>query len=626
MSVIFDSVHLTTRMFFVTIGHMKRQMEAILYPVTCFITGTTPNGGGIWKYILHASRHGLLRRNIPVLTQVLHFLDFRVSPRQLENRWRKSLRENYNGNFQLQYKAPIFTDSGGFTLMFDPDLDLSAYNIMPDQLAEGILQLQIDLGADLVTSLDYPIPPGLDISEVERRMVSTLDNAMRSARYIANLPQAQRPLLYVPIHGPTPELLGKFVSTLLERFEVEGLSSILSGLALGSMVPLRKTHRTEEIVKFTRAARRSMPQEMPLHVFGVTGVLVPFLMAEGANTFDTSSYVQNARNLKYMNPVTRKSISFRDMVEYNCNCIVCRERNFHEDIALMEGRKAGLRSEVYAAIALHNLEQDFVLLNRANEALINNELSEYIEEVSSRFEGARKLLAALKAEDTTCDLKQVTVHQGIRMHKPEDFDIQERNYTPQKPICLLLPCSQEKPYTNSQSFRFIWKNLGDSIERMDNIEIVFLSGLYGPVPEGYVEEDAVTTYDFLLHHYDQQGIERIAARLSQFLDENKQYFETIVAYMTLPAYRKAVRLVKKNHPELLVLPETKRLGQASFYKKENLYQLIECLRFKVRTEAVSKDVDAQELVEAKQNSSAHFQAAMERCPLPCNIDDQQGFI
>src|SRR2546429_8322884 len=48
----------------------------LLFPVVSLITGTTPRGGGLWKYILQAHSCGLMRRNKPLLTQVLHFLDF----------------------------------------------------------------------------------------------------------------------------------------------------------------------------------------------------------------------------------------------------------------------------------------------------------------------------------------------------------------------------------------------------------------------------------------------------------------------------------------------------------------------------------------------------------------------
>ncbi len=54
-----------------------------LFPVASLITGTTPRGGGIWKWVLHAHPHGLLRQQRPIMTQALHFLDFSIRPKWL---------------------------------------------------------------------------------------------------------------------------------------------------------------------------------------------------------------------------------------------------------------------------------------------------------------------------------------------------------------------------------------------------------------------------------------------------------------------------------------------------------------------------------------------------------------
>ena len=90
------------------------------------MTGTTARGGATWKYILQANlEHGLLRRNLPVLSQVLHFLDYKVSANGLHT-WRtESIRGLYNKQHaDLNYSAPVFLDSGGFQLMWRTGLDL----------------------------------------------------------------------------------------------------------------------------------------------------------------------------------------------------------------------------------------------------------------------------------------------------------------------------------------------------------------------------------------------------------------------------------------------------------------------------------------------------------------------
>ena len=62
-----------------------------LYPVINFLTGTSTRGGGVWKYILKI----LMQRQIPMLSQILHFLDFPLTGRYLANWYGKSMREHY---------------------------------------------------------------------------------------------------------------------------------------------------------------------------------------------------------------------------------------------------------------------------------------------------------------------------------------------------------------------------------------------------------------------------------------------------------------------------------------------------------------------------------------------------
>ena len=54
-----------------------------LYPVISFMTGTSPRGGGIWKYLLR----DFSQREIPMLSQVLHFLDFNLTSKHTQY-WR----------------------------------------------------------------------------------------------------------------------------------------------------------------------------------------------------------------------------------------------------------------------------------------------------------------------------------------------------------------------------------------------------------------------------------------------------------------------------------------------------------------------------------------------------------
>lgn len=514
-----------------------------------------------------------------MLSQVLHFLDFSVSPKSL-NQWRaRPLRQHYNGNlntaYKVDYTGDIFMDSGGYTLMFDPDLDLSAFGIQRERLPEAVLSLQLDLGATFVTSLDFPIPPNLDDNEANRRQQMTLNSAIQSAKIIAERGAATK--FYVPIHGCTPGHLADFVRKVIEHLKAEGLEEQVYGLALGSMVPRRKGGRFDEVIEFTKAARRSMPEQMRLHVFGVTGIMVPYLMAAGASSFDSSRYVQEARTLSYLNPQTKKCLSWRHLAAYPCNCRVCHDRDIDEDRKIMAGELVGRqKSEVYAAIALHNLEVDFEIVEEATIAKSEQKLDAYLQSLPQRFPTLH-----LPRPDKL-QIQESARENLVRSHTRNDYDLRRCRWKPKKErkIALILPCSQEKPYTSSKSFRFVQAFLRETLgeENLRQVDIIFLSGLYGPVPEMHTGKDAVLTYDFLLHKKDTVGISEISKRLSDFIKTHSGHYKQLIAYSTQPSYRKAVSLAFAGHNQVRLLPNKGRMGRASFYKTDNLAALSQVIK------------------------------------------------
>ena len=121
----------------------------ILYPVISFMTGTSPRGGGIWKYLLR----NFIKRDVPLLSQVLHFLDFNLTGRHVTYWREKPMRERYR-EVNGPYTAPLFLDSGGFKLLYNAGLDLSEYGIRKSTEAEDILAFQTDFSGDIIASLD----------------------------------------------------------------------------------------------------------------------------------------------------------------------------------------------------------------------------------------------------------------------------------------------------------------------------------------------------------------------------------------------------------------------------------------------------------------------------------------
>lgn len=521
----------------------------LLFPVAQLITGTTPRGGGTWKYILHGLEQGLLRRNLPLMTQALHFKDYSsVTPKQLAKWQQKPLRVHYNGSLETPYKviyqAPIFVDSGGFLFMWGQPPGLEAFGFAGKDAAKRIFEFSLNLvnqPGDRVTSLDYPIPLNLDEQAARSRLRKSLSNAVEAARILRERSHPAK--LVAPVHGRSPSEAAEFASSLWRKLKREGLLPYLWGFGLGSMVPLRKAHRTNEIVAFVQAIRKAVP-EAPLHVFGVTGLLVPFLYFEGATSFDSSGYVQKARSLKYITPEYKERQLQELPGEYPCDCLVCRERSLSTDLATLRDADApkGAKSQVYAALALHNLEMDYRVLSESV-----NEGVGYLRELVTRH----PRLAHLHDPSPP-----ISLHPA--QNDPEAFDWRNEQWQPQHSVLLLIPCSQEKPYTKSRSAKAVLNAVAGL-----PVDVVFLSGLYGPVPLEFVQHPAVMSYDFLLQRGDRMSLDRIRSRLTPLL----KLYRHRVGYLAPPAYRD----VAKGFP-LELFPKHNK-SRFSHFKRENLSQL-----------------------------------------------------
>lgn len=231
----------------------------VLFPVVNFVTGTTARGGGIWKYVLQADlQNSLLRRNLPVMSQVLHFLDFQSTTPKVLTTWREqSIPVRYNEEIQpsLNYSGPIFLDSGGFKLLWSDSLDLSAYGLSIENGngPQTILDLQLDFGGDIVASLDYPLPPGLDRAEAQERMEKSRDNAIRAALLLKDR-TAKNPFLFVAAHGQDKETIGHYTQLVFQKFKENGLSDFNFGIAVGSLVPLRGSRKYHTIIEILVSA------------------------------------------------------------------------------------------------------------------------------------------------------------------------------------------------------------------------------------------------------------------------------------------------------------------------------------------------------------------------------------
>lgn len=597
-----------------------------LLPVVNLIGGTTTESGGIWRY---TRRHLFESDSVQgFMFQAMSFLDYNLSADNL-GEWReKTLKRHFEeSDVEPGFDQPLFVDSGGFKLMNSTTFGQSpdeggsenAWDIYTDP--ESILDLQLDYGADIIATLDFPIPQNLNEQETTERMERSIDTAVKTLQLIDERKLESTPSVYVAIHGHKYEDVHWYVSHFLER--ADELDEAFEGFALGSLVPLSSSPET--LVDIVEGARDAIPQgrydEVAFHVFGISGRLCPLLSLLGVDTFDSRSYQYAARNKQFIHPHTwqRVSISQMNWTDWPCDCQACQDIYFDDmRYALLESDVSNkpiegehgthFKSEYYAQIAFHNYEiyrrqmqkirnaveegnlfelvADFArgknivekALKRAQ--LHNPELREQLADV-----GHEELVAG--PDDETFQSKLSSFLKGVDgstrkkrtislKHGPNDFNIlQNDDYQPpgDANVLLILPCSQEKPYSDSRTQQAVLSRLEENRDRFHKVSV---SGLYGPVPAGLEETDPVMGYEYVLTTTDDDQVELVANRLTRYLEQHGEQFDHILAYTTGKAYRRAIEEAFTRYGRGEIYPSDPRALQLTeHFRGENLKELVD---------------------------------------------------
>lgn len=202
------------------------------FPVLNLMGGPTPVSGGIWSRL----RNRLFGDDAfqGAMFQAMSFLDFNLGPDQVD-KWRNEadgLHDWFTGHQSPKdnpkppaFTQPLFVDSGGFKLMNsrtfgDPPEeggDKNEWGIYTNP--DSILELQYDYGADLLATLDYPIPPDLKDEEKYQRIEDSIDSAVECLRLLNESEKYAdwNPTVYAAIHGHSHEEIAYYVSELHQR-------------------------------------------------------------------------------------------------------------------------------------------------------------------------------------------------------------------------------------------------------------------------------------------------------------------------------------------------------------------------------------------------------------------------
>ncbi|WP_157628440.1 tRNA-guanine transglycosylase [Thermococcus thioreducens] len=552
-----------------------------------------------------------------IMTQVLHFVDFNLNEKSF-NEWFKDGKTLKDWIIQENptYSPILFADSGGFKLLYNREYDLSKYQLKATP--ESVLDLQLKLGADYVASLDYPIPPGLNKEETNERMEKSIMNAVRLMELVYDSHDVDV-FPYLAVHGRSYEEIQYYVKRLFNLLEETGFNEYSHypfGLAIGSMVPIKNHY--ELIVEIIKALKDTLieinsdPEKIPIHVFGISGRITPFMYYLGVNSFDSNTYVKAAQNLQFFVSYTQKKkfymITNRDLdLCPFCNCI--RGRNLQKAKKILKSKsysryslhgKEVIKSDIYGIIALHNLS---VQLNLIGELKKYNPKSREFKEWLVGYANSDNKLLKVVAKLSTIDEDFIDIATKFKLKLPKlpkgqfyarrislkrdptKFDITKTPYSvpPEKRVILILSCTPEKPYSKSTTHKLIFRYLQEHGVNIKKIEKVTLSGMYGPVPQNFEKETSILEYDFVLSsRTPEEQVSLVSTRLKEFL-ENHARDKWVVAYIGSGAYRKIIQRVQKElkgNISIILLPDESQLRRrvnSEVRKKTHLRTLVATL-------------------------------------------------
>jgi tRNA-guanine family transglycosylase len=195
----------------------------------------------------------------------------------------------YAQQMKQRPRLPLMVDSGGFAMLFEGSelVDRDGLGVLQVQRAETIEVLHpsdiLDFQekcADIAFTLDFPIPPGLELSESERRQRYTISNAV----WALQNRRRKEMNLYACIQSWDAQSAA-FCAKQLAKHPFDGF-------AIGGLVPRA---RDWELVSSIVEAVRQEIGDRPLHVFGLGKPTTTTKLFEmGVDSVDSSSYVKLA--------------------------------------------------------------------------------------------------------------------------------------------------------------------------------------------------------------------------------------------------------------------------------------------------------------------------------------------
>lgn len=378
---------------------------------------------------------------------------------------------------ELSWNNIVMTDSGGYQILLYGNIDIDNRTIVNYEKA---------IGSDIATILDIPTGSTMSREEAERAVLETYKRGLESLPLIEDSEQ----LWVYPIQG------APFKDILLKSCEL-AVKLPYHIYAVGSPTIMLEKYRYAELIEIVALVRVNTSLDRPLHVFGVGHpMIIPFLVAIGADMFDSASYILYARDGRYLVEEGTKNI--RELEYFPCACPICSKYTPQELLQMPPSMRERL-------LALHNLHVIYKEIRSVKQAIKENRLWELLEWRANAHPSLKEAFAVLlKYMKFIEKLSPLTSPSGRALLILSEFSY----YNPKislnikrvneilarrikDRIIIVLP-AYRKPYISQKEY----VELSEKYKSNTCVKILFLHPILGVIPP-----EIAPTYPFYQHEY-----------------------------------------------------------------------------------------------------------------------------
>jgi len=380
----------------------------------------------------------------------------------------------------LDYDGVVATDSGAYQILVYGDVDIS-----PDE----IIGFQQGIGSDIAVILD--IPTGWDVSR--KKVEWTVEETLRRAEAALPLIEGDETLWVGPVQGGAHLDLVERSARLVGKMPYQVH-------ALGSPTEVMESYRFPVLVDMIMAAKRNLPPDRPLHLFGAGHpMMLSLAVALGCDLFDSAAYALFAREGRYLTPLGTRRLE--NLGYLPCSCPVCRKHDAEE-------LKGMLKGERVKTVAEHNLHVTMAEIETVKQAVSEGALWELMEARARghpTLESALRRLHAyrddLERSSPSYKGRGVFYFGSSGLARPEitrHVRLLETQFLPSAAHgkLLLVSAPSRRPFSRTKEYEALRNALDEGLrEEADDVLVCFYAAPFGVVPVDLAETYPLSQFE-----------------------------------------------------------------------------------------------------------------------------------